>query len=403
MIASAGSATAAAGTFRLALQDQTFDTNNSRHVTQTASGSGVVDLAHQSYDITTSNTEQDGGPPPGLPPSGGIVTTEQVVVGPDLWIKSPLSSRMGGAPNKPWLHVKRPAGHYAPSPTGVDPSTLLDSLKAHGTSRSVGSEPIRGIPTTHYMFVPATPPTTNEFYRQSSTHVWVDDHGLVRQLKFTVRLAASPDNQPPTPAQTLVQTMQFYDFGTRVSIQPPPADQVAEMAQSGNGSFPPGCVGESSCRVTATTAPSASMALPLPTIHGPSPAQFRPVLGIHQGACSIVTADPPADEITALLDTSDGQCDDLGAAALTITKAEVTATSDGGGVQLQLTLTPVDAAALDRFAGATYGKRVALVMFGSVIIAPTVNATQFNGVVSVAGPKGVDPQTASNIQAALSG
>jgi hypothetical protein len=64
--------------------------------------------------------------------------------------------------------------------------------------------------------------------------VWVDAQGLPHRLQF----------QMPTPKALagagtnvkMVATEEFYDFGTPVSVETPPASQTADaLASSGSG------------------------------------------------------------------------------------------------------------------------------------------------------------------------
>jgi preprotein translocase subunit SecD len=69
-------------------------------------------------------------------------------------------------------------------------------------------------------------------------------------------------------------------------------------------------------------------------------------------------------------------------------------------LEVQLTLNSADAAAFDRVASTYYQRRLAIVMFGRVLSAPTIQAGEYRGSAIISG---IDPQTAANVIAALSG
>jgi hypothetical protein len=61
--------------------------------------------------------------------------------------------------------------------------------------------------------------------RKVPTEVWVDDDGRVRRMKL------SYDDMQVAPGQRgdMAMTMELYDFGVAVAIQPPPARQVVDF------------------------------------------------------------------------------------------------------------------------------------------------------------------------------
>ena len=212
--------------------------------------------------------------------------------------------------------------------------------------------------------------------------VWIDSSDLVRRIRLTNSTRA--EVQDSVPAETNVETLEFFDFGVHVNIQPPPVDQVTEQTSpppctSTNGSAATGSdlgfCSDLSGPVPSTTVPN----LPRPTVGGPSALQFRPVESVRQGQCSGPAADP-ADAQPATLPGADGTCYDLGASALTIAHAGTVVETDVANLLgVELTLNQPDSAALDRLASANLEHQVAIVMFGRVLSAPTIQAAQFNG------------------------
>jgi hypothetical protein len=58
--------------------------------------------------------------------------------------------------------------------------------------------------------------------------VFVDDDGLVRKLAMNFDLPG----QSGTGAGSAAITMEMFDFGSDVSIEPPPADQVTDVTST---------------------------------------------------------------------------------------------------------------------------------------------------------------------------
>jgi len=128
-----------------------------------------------------------------------------------------------------------------------DPSQTLDYLRgASNKVTTVGSEDVRGTPTTHYRAVidlnkaADASPTARDAIKSTikllgtSTQpidVWVDAQGRARRLKYTVDLSKSKV-APSTPnlPGSVTFTLELYDFGAPVQADVPPADQVVDLA-----------------------------------------------------------------------------------------------------------------------------------------------------------------------------
>jgi hypothetical protein len=127
--------------------------------------------------------------------------------------------------------------------TQNDPTQLLEYLKAvSGKIDEVGSEDVRGVATTHYRakvdldkVADQVPAAARESVRASirsleqslGTHelpvdVWVDAQNRVRRFSqhLTVALGGDVD-----------VTVDFFDFGTPVSVTTPPASQTTDLGQ----------------------------------------------------------------------------------------------------------------------------------------------------------------------------
>jgi hypothetical protein len=133
-----------------------------------------------------------------------------------------------------------------------DPAATLDYLRAAGSIEEVGTEEIRGVETTHYTgvvdlrkTVELAPEAAREQIQQAidqlveqtgsgelPVDVWIDANGLPAKLQYEVSVSADGSDT------TTVIAMEFFDWGTEVVVEPPPADEVtdiAELAASGSG------------------------------------------------------------------------------------------------------------------------------------------------------------------------
>ena len=89
---SAADATRAAKSFRVAIEGRTFETDKPSSSIQESHGEGVVDLQSGISRVALTQTH-DAGPQ----------LFEQVVIGPDQWVKLPTDVI---SPPKPWTHVR---------------------------------------------------------------------------------------------------------------------------------------------------------------------------------------------------------------------------------------------------------------------------------------------------------
>ena len=128
-----------------------------------------------------------------------------------------------------------------------DPSQTLDYLRgASDNTKKVGTEDVRGTPTTHYRAVvdlnkaAAQSPTARDAIKStvkllgSSTQpvdVWVDAGGRVRRMKYRVDLSKSkvPTSTTGVPG-SVTFTLELFDFGVPVQAQLPPPDQVVDLS-----------------------------------------------------------------------------------------------------------------------------------------------------------------------------
>jgi hypothetical protein len=173
----------------------------------------------------------------------------EIFIAPTAYIKLPGGS--GSLPDgKSWVALDAgtsnglDASLFGPF-GGTDPADLLASLRAISSSvTSLGPTTIRGVKVTGFRvdIDPAkaaarVPPRERAGFQafigtlgpgQIPVDVWVDGQNLVRQVKLSVHL---PTGEGTPASSKMVQVTDFYDFGVPVRVSPPPASQVASMAQ----------------------------------------------------------------------------------------------------------------------------------------------------------------------------
>lgn len=122
--------------------------------------------------------------------------------------------------------------------SGTDPTQSLDLLRAAGTDfREVGEEEVRGVATTHYQgtvdlekVVEQVPEEARESYRrllelsdqtEIPIEVWIDEDGLTRRVRYEQTLG---------DGTTMDLTQEYFDFGVEVDVEPPPDEDVLDIA-----------------------------------------------------------------------------------------------------------------------------------------------------------------------------
>ncbi len=185
-------------------------------------------------------------------PAGGL-HIEEIFKSSTIYIGSPLLA--GRLPNGArWL--KLDLGRFAQA-IGFNlqqlaggqsnPAQFLQYLKAtSGKPARVGSELVRGVPTTHYHAavdlgkVAGLLPSTSagqlraalaKLIAQTGTStipvdVWVDRQRLVRRITLALSLSTG------TQRARLDMTLDLFEFGPTPSVTPPPPDEVFDATQT---------------------------------------------------------------------------------------------------------------------------------------------------------------------------
>ena len=144
-------------------------------------------------------------------PFGGEGPVELVSVGTTVYLKLP-----GATGSAPWMKVEGLGGALDPASLPVvDRQWILDQLGHLGEVEEVGREDVRGVSATRY---DATGDSGHERVGSLAVSVWVDDDGLLR--KATVATEGASANRA---------TVELFELGAPVTINPPPADQVVAI------------------------------------------------------------------------------------------------------------------------------------------------------------------------------
>jgi hypothetical protein len=217
-VQAAAATTAEAGSSRFALESRTEFSGQTVEVT----GTGLFDPATRSG--TASFT---------LP--GGSGTMEQVFLGDDLYLTLP------GMPG--WYRVALSDLSGSSLARSADPTDALRALEGVSDDvEEVGSDTVRDEDTTHYRgtidpqrVLDQVDGSLRELAEQGLAagaveavpfEVWLDDEGRLRRFLLTVDLPGSE----ATGGQDIrsVTTLELFDFGVEVDVEPPPADQVQD-------------------------------------------------------------------------------------------------------------------------------------------------------------------------------
>ncbi|HZC99388.1 MAG TPA: hypothetical protein VFA46_04095 [Actinomycetes bacterium] len=222
----------------------------------TATTQGVYDYAAHKGQLDTTVKSA------GLP---FRMTQRMIVIGSTTYLKFPDMPQgqeepppgvppIPGEHHKPWMKVELPkelAGEnpfspgFGPVPddSGGDPTQALSYLKSATTKvERVGSEQVRGTPTTRYAatfdaakVADQAPEKFQGFVDEMGlsfpkpADVWIDEQGRLRKIHYAMTMKVPKEMGAPASTMTNEMTMELYDFGVPVDVRPPPADQVEVM------------------------------------------------------------------------------------------------------------------------------------------------------------------------------
>ena len=182
------------------------------------------------------------------------IDLEMVSDGTTTYIHVADGGKLPGA-TKPWVSVPNAAMRSGASLGTMQSATgMLDALRGiGGTIRTIGSEKVNGVDTTHYSVVvrladaiAAAPPAQRaqaqaalqQLDRMGATEmpvdVWITDDGI------PVRQVMTFDGSSGVSALAGMQmklTVDLSDFGAPVKVDVPPADQVQAIDPTQLGSI----------------------------------------------------------------------------------------------------------------------------------------------------------------------
>jgi hypothetical protein len=131
-----------------------------------------------------------------------------------------------------------PSELLVPYPGGPTKPTdvLRRVLMASDETKELGDEDVRGVETTHYRAKVDGRKLLQQMERADKLHtpeevwgdrffpveLWIDEESRVRRI----RLAEGADANEST-----VMTIEFFDYGVDVDVEPPPADQVISQKE----------------------------------------------------------------------------------------------------------------------------------------------------------------------------
>ena len=214
------------------------------------SAEGRFDTKRQRGDMTMSMDTSS------LAGGGEAVQQRMIFDGLTLYMSSPILQQILPA-GKRWTKLDLGAfGKHAGLDLGAlmsqgasqDPTQVLAYLKAaSGDVSRVGSEAVRGVPTTHYKAtidfrkMPDSAPADQRAAVRRSIEqlielsgastapieVWIDEDGLARRLLTTTTTGTAAQRVK------LRQRIDLYDFGTKVDVTIPPASAVVDAGDLG--------------------------------------------------------------------------------------------------------------------------------------------------------------------------
>lgn len=179
--------------------------------------------------------------------AGQQIPVDTVVTGDVFYMRSPAFARTIGR-GKQWIKLDLAklakqrgvdlGGLLNASPT---PNNALAYLQGADQVEKVGSQKVGGVDTTHYRVrvdvgkaaqkASGSARSSLEGVRASGVQklpmeVWVDPNGYIRKVSYEEHAGRQ---------QAAKVTMELHDFGTRVSIKPPPGASVYDLTRLQGG------------------------------------------------------------------------------------------------------------------------------------------------------------------------
>jgi hypothetical protein len=177
---------------------------------------------------------------------GMSVPIDSVISGNVLYMRSSIFSQLGLPPDKQWVKLdlgqlgqQRGLDLSSLANTSPTPASALSYLRGSSKVEEVGSESVDGVETTHYK---VTVDLERAAARSSGSDrealkrliqaggvktlpvdVWIDGKDYVRKVQYAQRIGNG---------KAVKITMNLHDFGSPVSVKPPPAGSVVDLMQA---------------------------------------------------------------------------------------------------------------------------------------------------------------------------
>jgi hypothetical protein len=241
IIAAAFTKTSAAKSARLALTYQVTSgtATSASGVNERATGSGVINFVGKQADLTV------------IGPTGQSI--EERLIGTVAYVKLPsqLAHTYPQLHGKTWLSQKiannsASLGFGSGGSDASDPTSILRLVSiVSDRVDKIGTESVRGTPTTHYR---ATVSFAKAAAKQGlpraqiqavekaigtatfPVDLWIDDQGVARRMQFRFPLPKATSSAAAGQSGHVTETLELFDFGTPVSVAAPPASQTADAS-----------------------------------------------------------------------------------------------------------------------------------------------------------------------------
>jgi hypothetical protein len=244
LLRAAYSETVDAKTAKVALTE-TVNQSNSLPLQVTISGQGSLDFKSGNGTLSFSS------------PSGGSYSTR--IISPEIYMQLPAALKAQLPAGKTWISInlntvteaKLGASLAQLSSSSQESTQVLSYLQSVSTSgiTTVGPATIKGVATTEYKATidltkaadqksPAAQAAVKSLEAQLNAttlpvQVWLDGQGRVRQVSEQLQVSTSAHSNGsttvPAASGSVSTTVDYYDFGTPVTVQPPPSSQVDDI------------------------------------------------------------------------------------------------------------------------------------------------------------------------------
>jgi hypothetical protein len=211
----------------------------------TISGQGSIDFKSGNGALTFSSSE-----------TGSF---SDRFISPDLYIQLPAADNAQLPSGKTWISLnlntvteaKLGASLAELSSTSQESTQLLSYLQSVSSTgiATVGPATIKGVATTEYKATvdltkvadqksPAAQAAIKSLEAQLNAtmmpvQIWLDGQGRVRQVSNQIQVSTKAQSTGgttvPAASGSVSTTVDYYDFGTPVSVQAPPTSQVDDI------------------------------------------------------------------------------------------------------------------------------------------------------------------------------